>query len=447
MLLRFKGSNFKSFGEEFDFFMQPQPRMTELKDSILHEKIDNKDVKALATSVIYGPNAAGKTSLVNAMSCLRGIVLRGNINNAEDDKNQDHVSNDMTLIPFKSYKEEKPVSFDITFTHNKRKYQYKLSFCLGLFFQKNKKRYISLEQLFIDDNLIYERTEKDIKTLNTSKIKNLLNIGYKSSDDDKTKKMMSSNITEQSLLLVTDFNSFCSKKIVNEMIEWFAKLFIVINSSNHHRFLPNMELFASEIMVDPYINKIAQEAGIFGSEFAYITDNESHSTKLVSILDKRDDLSFSAIDADRIESTGTMRLVYIMPAILIALKSGSTLVMDEFDASLHPSIVMNIISLFHNDEVNRNNAQIIFNSQNPIYLNNQLLRRDEIKFVERDKESGLSQLYALSDFKTNDGTASVRKTSDYLKNYFVSRYGAIIDVDFTDIVLELLKPKKEIVNE
>ena len=259
--------------------------------------------------------------------------------------------------------------------------------------------------------------------------------------------MMSSNITEQSLLLVTDFNSFCSKKIVNEMIEWFAKLFIVINSSNHHRFLPNMELFASEIMVDPYINKIAQEAGIFGSEFAYITDNESHSTKLVSILDKRDDLSFSAIDADRIESTGTMRLVYIMPAILIALKSGSTLVMDEFDASLHPSIVMNIISLFHNDEVNRNNAQIIFNSQNPIYLNNQLLRRDEIKFVERDKESGLSQLYALSDFKTNDGTASVRKTSDYLKNYFVSRYGAIIDVDFTDIVLELLKPKKEIVNE
>ena len=108
---------------------------------------------------------------------------------------------------------------------------------------------------------------------------------------------------------------------------------------------------------------------------------------------------------------------------------------------------MNIISLFHNDEVNKNKAQIIFNSQNPIYLNNQLLRRDEIKFVERDKESGLSQLYALSDFKTNDGKASVRKTSDYLKNYFVSRYGAIIDVDFTDIVLELLNPKKEIENE
>ena len=100
MLLRFKGSNFKSFGEEFDFFMQPQTRMKELKDSILHEQINNKDVLALSTSVIYGPNAAGKTSLVNAMSCFRSIVLRGNINNAEDDRTQDHVSNDMTLIPF-----------------------------------------------------------------------------------------------------------------------------------------------------------------------------------------------------------------------------------------------------------------------------------------------------------------------------------------------------------
>ena len=447
MLLRFKGSNFKSFGEEFDFFMQPQTRMKELKDSILHEQINNKDVLALSTSVIYGPNAAGKTSLVNAMSCFRSIVLRGNINNAEDDRTQDHVSNDMTLIPFKSYEEEKPVSFDITFTHNKTKYKYKLEFCLGLFFQKNKKRYICLEQLFIDDNLIYERTEKEIKTLDTSKIKSLLNIGYKSTDDDKTKKMMSSNITEQSLLLVTDFNSFCSKKIVNEITEWFSKLFIVINSSNLQRFVPNMSLLSSEILVDPYINKIAKEAGIFGSEFAYTTDNETHSTKLVSILGKGDNALLSSIDADRIESTGTMRLVYIMPAILIALKTGATLVMDEFDASLHPSIVMNIISLFHNDEVNKNNAQIIFNSQNPIYLNNRLLRRDEIKFVERDKESGLSQLYALSDFKTNDGKASVRKTSDYLKNYFVSRYGAIIDVDFTDIVLELLNSKKEIENE
>ena len=67
-----------------------------------------------------------------------------------------------------------------------------------------------------------------------------------------------------------------------------------------------------------------------------------------------------------------------------------------------------------------------------------MLRRDEIKFVERDRETKSSTLYALSDFKAN-GEASVRKTSDYMKNYFINRYGAIEDIDFTDIVSDLLR--------
>ena len=41
------------------------------------------------------------------------------------------------------------------------------------------------------------------------------------------------------------------------------------------------------------------------------------------------------------------------------------------------------------------------------------------------------------NFKTN-WDISVRKTSDYMKNYFVNRYGAIEDVDFTDIVIKML---------
>jgi AAA15 family ATPase/GTPase len=190
-------------------------------------------------------------------------------------------------------------------------------------------------------------------------------------------------------------------------------------------------------MINVYINKIAKEAGIIGSDFAYVNDPETHTTKLMSVLQKTDH-TVSGLDADRIESVGTMRLISIMPVIISALKSGAVLVMDELDASLHPMIVMNLITIFHNDEVNRNGAQLIFNTHNPIYLNHNLLRRDEIKFVERDKESKSSSLYALSDFRAN-GEASVRKTSDYMKNYFISRYGAIEDIDFTDIIADVLK--------
>lgn len=81
---------------------------------------------------------------------------------------------------------------------------------------------------------------------------------------------------------------------------------------------------------------------------------------------------------------------------------------------------------------------MIFNTHNPIYLNNSIFRRDEIKFVERNKETKSSILYSLSDFKTN-GKVSVRNTTDYMKNYFINRYGAIEDIDFSDIIKKIIK--------
>ena len=96
---------------------------------------------------------------------------------------------------------------------------------------------------------------------------------------------------------------------------------------------------------------------------------------------------------------------------------------------------MNIINIFHNDEINKNQAQLIFNTHNPIFLDSSLLRRDEIKFVERDERSGISIHYALSDFRTADG---IRKGEDYMNNYFVSRYGAIKDIDFGPILERII---------
>ena len=75
-------------------------------------------------------------------------------------------------------------------------------------------------------------------------------------------------------------------------------------------------------------------------------------------------------------------------------------------------------------------------------MNSNLFRRDEIKFVERDDDSHISSVYSLSDFGTV-GEKAVRKHEDYLKNYFVNRYGAIKSIDFTPIFEELLSEESE----
>lgn len=436
MLLNFKCENFKSFCEESEFRMEPEMRLSELRYSLLHENIANKKISALSASVIYGPNAAGKTSIINAMSSLRQIIIKGSIENSGDDRTGDHVSANMSLMPFGFHKKAEPVRFDITFTHRNVMYRYVLSFVVGKFLEKNAERYIECEQLYVNDVIIFERNRTEVTKLSLDTLGDKLNVGYDMKDMEKHRMSMSNNMNPVGLLLVTDFYSFCSKSIASDMKEWFTKQFVVVNSSDRTRFYPNLQDLEEQALIDVYINDIAKEAGIIGSDFAYVNDSETHVPKLMSVLNKQSGKLYG-IDAEKIESVGTMRLISIMPAILSSLRNGSVLVMDEMDASLHPMIVMNLITLFHNDEVNKNRAQIIFNTHNPIYLNNRLLRRDEIKFVERDKDTKSSSLYALSDFKTN-GDVSVRKTSDYMKNYFVNRYGAIEDVDFTDIVMEML---------
>lgn len=117
--------------------------------------------------------------------------------------------------------------------------------------------------------------------------------------------------------------------------------------------------------------------------------------------------------------------------------------MDEFDASIHPMALMSIINVFHNDDINKHHAQLIFNTHNPIFLNSNLFRRDEIKFVERDDVKHQSSLYALSDFGTS-GDKGVRKHEDYMGKYFISQYGAIKDIDFTPIFEEILDNEGEV---
>jgi hypothetical protein len=437
MLLNFSCDNFKSFRDGFQFNMIPEKRMKELEYSVITETAGGKKEEGLSASVIYGPNAAGKTSIVNAMSCMRQIVLRGDIRDAADDRSGDHVSSGMVLAPFAFREDAAPVRFEAAFTCNGIKCRYVIAVFLGTFLEKGVDRYVDREQLYVNDSLIFDRSRNSVESLRLEGIADYLNVGYDLRAAEQTRKAMSDNITADGLLLTTDFNSFCSKRLVSEIRTWFEEQFIVVNSSDRARFYPGIPEDDGRALINVYINKIAQEAGIIGSDFAYVSDPDTHTTKLVSVLQKTDSKLYG-LDADKVESVGTMRLISIMPVVISALRTGAVLVMDELDASLHPMIVMNLISIFHNDGVNKKGAQLIFNTHNPIYLNHSLLRRDEIKFVERDKATKSSCLYALSDFRAN-GEASVRKTSDYMKNYFISRYGAIEDIDFTDIIADVLK--------
>lgn len=134
------------------------------------------------------------------------------------------------------------------------------------------------------------------------------------------------------------------------------------------------------------------------------------------------------------ESAGTLKMFALYPELQEVLEKGSVFFIDELNARLHPLLVRNFLLTFLNPEINTNHAQLVFTTHDTWQLSNQLLRRDEIWFVEKDKR-GVSALYSLADFVDEDGYR-IRKDESYEKNYLLGKYGAIPNLKSIDVFRE-----------
>ncbi|MBQ9308884.1 MAG: ATP-binding protein [Clostridia bacterium] len=424
MLLGFTTKNYKSFLEEMAFSMTPAPKQKGLDYSILSMTAGSKSYKGLSTAVIYGPNASGKTNVIGAMDTFRSIVLRGNIRNA-DVPSPNAAASALELIPNCNGKNV-PTEFSIRFLDSGLLIEYSVIADLGPFMDSDYPRRIIEEKLTVDEKLVFLRNAA-LEVNLPSAIKEYTNKSIKR----KTPKMLElavDSLSDTELFLTNGFKSIYAQELVKKIASWFSNKFIVVYRSDDLRSVRKFaDPKANTIYVETTLTDAAREFGITGNALGYKSaeKDETEDTVLCSIVGNK------LLPAEIFESYGTIRFINEFPLVILVLLNGGTLVMDEFDASIHPMALMNIIHVFHNDEINKNHAQLIFNTHNPIFLDSSLLRRDEIKFVEREDATGSSIHYSLSDFKTANG---VRNGENYMNNYFVSRYGAIKEVDFSPIL-------------
>lgn len=433
MLLQFKTENFKSFLDEMNFSMTPAPKQKDLEYSILEHKIGNKTYKGLCSAIIYGPNASGKTNIISAMDVFKEIVLKGNIRNSDELRSPNISEGKLELIPNNLNRYPKPTKFYIRFVEGELLVEYELKIDLGLFLDRNYQRRIEFESLRINDKTIYERTDQ-IELFNLKSIEKYLITEFRE-NEDSAKAIARNNLNETELFLTNGFKMMFSSKIVSFILEWFEEKFIVIYRADAAEIKSKLDnTKGGKIFISRTTNDAAKLFGINSNALGYVVPEDGGEPQLCSIFKD----SGVAIPAKHFESYGTVRFINMFPLILKALVEGSVLVLDEFDVNIHPMALMNIINIFHDDDINKKNAQLIFNTHNPIFLNANIVRRDEIKFVERDDETHLSTHYSLSDFKTS-GSNGVRKADDYLKHYFLGRYGAVKDIDFYDLFETLIK--------
>lgn len=425
MLLEFKTANYKSFADEMVFSMTAAPKQKGLDYSIQSNKIGRTTYKGICSAVIYGPNASGKTNIIGAMDTMKAIMLRGNIRNSDAFFSPNPASTSLELIP-NCDSNSNVTSFSIKFIENGLLVCYSFSARFGEFLDKDYSREIVDEQLTVNEKLIFNRGSK-LNVELSSVIKAFLNEGIKT-PTQAALQIAENSLNKEELFLNNGFKTVFAQKLVSLILNWVDNKFMVIYRSDA---VQSLKKFANPNANAVYVERTLTEAskvfGVNSNALGYKAAGSDEDVVLCSIFDNKK----IAIPAEVFESYGTIRFVNEFPLVINALINGGTLIMDEFDASIHPMALMNIINIFHNNEINKNQAQLIFNTHNPIFLSAQLFRRDEIKFVERDEETNHSIYYALSDFKTADGT---RKGEDYMHNYFISKYGAIKDVDFSDIL-------------
>lgn len=426
MLIDYRFSNFRSFKKMSSLSMKAS-RQTTLNDNLIR----SYDLRMIPSAVIYGANASGKSNIIMSLAVMKDIVLAGSL-----EANLANLKN-LELYPFAYQDLDRPMTFEIDFIHNDKR----LIFGFGIevsTFKKERRRIISEFLTYMDKSdqktNIYKRAQGIIEINKEKKALDI--IEFDEALLEQFEKRINENIDESELFLSRAFKSTISNELADLVLEFFKEKIVVVSDFTLKKTnltfsiedSPKKDFFAWNKILDGFVKNA--DFGPQGIAFKSnkSEDKESSNMELVSIYKYHDENI--VIPAELMESRGTLKLVDFAIPFEKLFKAGGVFILDEFDAAIHPELIKGILALFNDSELNKKGAQLIFTTHNPIYLNNKIFRRDQIKFVEKDTDSYESVIYSLADF----GAEEVRNDHNYLINYFKGNYGALPFIDFSTLI-------------
>jgi len=441
MLIQLTIQNFLSFRDEVTFSMVGVNSDQQHIDH-LAEDAAGKGRSILPIGAIYGANAAGKSNLIEAISFAKNLVVQGT-----------RSSETIPVSPFKlgDYSKQ-PSKFEFIFTHQGDQYSYG--------FKLNR------EQIF--EEWLYEIPEGKkrevmyFERVTSSKKETTVEYGSKLKGRSKKHQQFLDFIaqgTRPNQLFLTE-SLERNVTALQPIFDWFRKVLTIIPAEADYTgleisilsdesftdFLSEFLKFAGtgihsivteKVELDferhfPTMPKVVRDhliqalnqaeknsmviANLIGTRFLLFKDDES---KLILIqLRTRhpsEDGKFIDFSIEE-ESEGTQRLINLIPTLFnLKQEEEKVIFLDELDRRLHPLLSRNFVQVAIN--CRDKNNQLIFTTHDTNLLDLDLLRRDEIWFVEKS-EQGVSNLYSLAAFK-------MRPDLKIEKGYLNGRFGAI----------------------
>ena len=427
MLINFSVENFGSFKEEATLSLIAG-NGKEMRDShVFIPKMKNKvkPIDLLRSAVIYGPNAGGKSTFFNALGSMERIVRDSN-------KNNESIHH---LIPFllSNKTNKSPSVFEVMMIIDGIRYQYG--------FSATKER-IHAEWLFAFPK------GKPQKWFERDYNKKTKEYDYKLGDSLKGQKDVWRKSTRPNALFLSTAVQLNSTQL-QPIYDWFAKKvwFIGADGIPTHFSMKHCKEEGSKKIITflKAADFTIEDIEVKEEEFSPESLPKDMPAPLANFI-KEEMKGKKQLDAEtrhkteegglvnmplHSESDGTQRMLALAVPFLETLEEGRILVVDELNQNLHPILMRFLISLFSNRKVNKKNAQLIFTTHAVSLLKQNIFRRDQIWFCEREKNQA-STLFPLTDFKPRKGH------EDFEAYYLGGRYGALPFIeDISDLI-----PKK-----
>ncbi len=410
MLIEFRVKNFRSLRDE-----QTLSLVADKDKSLQESSTMPSGIKAaptlLRSMAIFGPNAGGKSNLIKALQFMRAVVAES------ASVMQPGQAFHTQSFRFEATSVAQPTEFDVSFVLDGIRYQ----FGFALTAQRITREYLLVYKAF-KPQLWFERyfDEESGKDL------------YDFGTGLKGPKSVWEGATRPNALFLSMAVQLNSEQL-QPVFAWFVKQLAIFNEitplGQHFSiemlrkpegkraicdFLTSADISISDIEV--VTRKVSGQAVHFdmAAEKKEVRNEEQEVHELLfHHVTDHGEAVFSLGD----ESMGTRNLLFLTGPVLEILDKGMVLVVDELGSSLHPLLVRRLVELFQNSRFNKKGAQLIFTSHDTSLLDPDLFRRDQIWFVEKDRDQA-SKLYPLSDF-------SPRKNEALERGYLMGRYGAL----------------------
>ena len=414
MLIQFTVKNFRSIRDKQVLSLVRSKSVEHAETHSFEPRLTNA-IPLLRSAAVYGANASGKSNLLKALTAMRKVVVRSAAESQRGKK--------LSVSPFlfDTRTDQKPSEFEVVFVVDDTRYQYGFS---------------ATQEHIVEEWLMAYPKGRMQRWFSRSLDSNTKDYTWEMGDKLSGQKQLWQEATRSNALFLSTAVQLNSTQL-QPVFDWFEDTLRIVSIDGWDPSF-TASLCVKFAMKDKILDFLrAADLGVSDLRVRKQEFDPRHLPEDIpaplrqSIIDEfkgKDVVDLKTIhttaQGEQIEfdfeqeSDGTRKFFSLADPWLDTLEHGYVLVVDELHDNLHPHMVRFLVDLFHNNQTNPNNAQLIFSTHETSILSQDVFRRDQIWFCEKD-EAQATRLFPLTDFSPRKGLENLERS------YLSGRYGAL----------------------